>query len=217
MKLYTVLGSPNGRKSLSVINHLNDLDIEIEYLDMMEGELRSDNYIHLNPNAKVPTLVDGDLTLWESNAINQYLCDKSENDTLYPTDPKVRADINRWLLWEVAHYNNAFGTVAFEEFVRPNILGAPGNLELANIAKENLKRYAAVLNQHMEGREFVVGDNMTIADYALTHVEFFKDLIEFDWSDFPNVTAMYDRIRKNNNWMSTVPSDMSQMGRRPAA
>ncbi len=217
MKLYTVLGSPNGRKTLSAINHLNDLDIEIIYLDMMEGELRSEQYMSLNPNAKVPTLVDGDLTLWESNAINQYLCAKSSNQTLYPTDPMVRSVVNRWLLWEVAHYNHAFGTVAFEEFVRPNILKMPGNLDLAAMAKENLKRYAAVLNQHMQDREFVVGESMTIADYALTHVEFFKDLIKFDWSEYPNVNAMYDRIRQNDNWTTTVPSGMSLMGRKPAA
>lgn len=217
MKLFTVIGSPNGRKVLSVINHLSDLDIEIEYLDMMEDELRSNNYSQLNPNAKVPTLIDDDLTLWESNAINQYLCDKSNNNTLYPTDPKTRADINRWLLWEIAHYNHAFGTLAFEEFVKPNILHTSGNIELASIAKENLKRYTTVLDQHMAGREFIVGDSMTIADYAVTQVEFFKDLIDFDWSDYPHVNAMYDRIRNNKNWMSTVPSDLSQLGRRPAS
>lgn len=217
MKLFTVLGSPNGRKVLSVINHLGDLDVDVEYLDIFEGELKTDHYISNNINGMVPTFVDDNFKLWESNAINQYLCDLSSNKSLYPTDTKIRADINRWLFWEVSHYNRALGTITFEELAKPAFFGMDGNKEIIDYYKENLKRFASVLNDHMDGRQFVVGDSMTIADYAITHVDLFKDSIDFDWSEYPNVNAMYDRIRQNENWMSTLPQEGQEIGRRPAA
>ena len=69
MKLYAIVGSPNTRKVLTVINHLG-IDVDIKYLDLFSGENDQVNYTVLNPNAMVPTLVDADIKLWESNAIN---------------------------------------------------------------------------------------------------------------------------------------------------
>ncbi|WP_253815910.1 glutathione S-transferase family protein [Vibrio coralliilyticus] len=87
MKLYAIVGSPNSRKVLAVINHLG-LDIEIEYLDLFSGEHKQPEYVSLNPNAMVPTLVDGDVSLWESNAIIQYLAENSGINDLYPMSSK---------------------------------------------------------------------------------------------------------------------------------
>jgi len=83
MKLYAIVGSPNSRKVLSVINHLQ-IDVEVEYLDLSQGDHKTPSYVALNPNGMVPTLVDGDLKLWESNAIIQYLADKAGDDVLFP-------------------------------------------------------------------------------------------------------------------------------------
>ncbi|CAA0099509.1 Glutathione S-transferase GstB [BD1-7 clade bacterium] len=98
MKLYTIVGSPNSRKVLAVIDHIG-LDVEVEYLDLAAGDTQQPGYMALNPNAMVPTLVDGDLTLWESNAIIQYIADKAGADELYPKDLAQRADIARWQCW----------------------------------------------------------------------------------------------------------------------
>jgi glutathione S-transferase len=217
MKLNIVTGSPNARKVLAVLNHLDDLDIEKNHLDFFEGDLAKPGYLAINPNGMVPSLEDGDLILWESNAINQYICDNSSNKTLYPQNIRIRAEINRWLFWEVSHYNKALSTIAFEEVAKPIFMGAEGNPELISNAKENLKRFATILYNHMNGREFVVGDTITIADYALTHIEFSKDKISFDWSDYPHVNSMYERIRQNDNWTSTAPTDPSEFGRRPVS
>ncbi len=78
-----------------------------------------------------------------------------------------------------------------------------------------MNQYAAVLNTHMEGREFAVGDHITLADYALIHVEFFKEMIPFDWSPYPQLNAYYERMRVVPHWKkSEVPPE--QLGRKPA-
>ena len=109
MKLYTLPNSPNSRKVVAVMHHLG-LRPDIACLDFARGDLVEPAFLALNPNAMVPVLVDGDLTLWESNAINQYLVQKAGGSDLFPADPKVRADIARWQFWEQAHFNRAFGT-----------------------------------------------------------------------------------------------------------
>src|SRR5260370_19137630 len=118
MKLHTFVGSPNGRKVEALINHLG-LDIEIEYHDFFAGDLRSPDFAALNPNAMVPTLIDGSFKLWESNAIMQYLADEAGSQALFPRDRQKRADITRWQFWESAHFNNSFTPLAFETVVKP--------------------------------------------------------------------------------------------------
>jgi len=80
----------------------------------------------INPNGSVPTLVDGELVLWESNAIMQYLADKVPDSGLFPQNPQLRADVARWQFWELAHFNRAFGTLAFEEWARRTGRLGPG-------------------------------------------------------------------------------------------
>ena len=214
MKLYYVVGSPNCRKVLSVIHHLG-LEVEMEYLDFFTGDLGTDAYLDVNLNAKVPTLTDGAFTLWESNAIMQYLADQTSGNTLLPNSPKIRADITRWQCWELSHYNNAFGTLAFETVLKPQFNMGEPNLPLVENSQENLKRYATVLEKHMQNRQYAVGEAITLADYSLTHIEAFKDAIPFDWSDYPNVNAYYDRMRNNQHWASTAPQSIEAIGRVP--
>jgi glutathione S-transferase len=88
MILHTFVGSPNSRKVEAVILHLG-LEVEIRNHDLFKGELRAPDYLAINPNAKVPTLVDGNFKLWESVAIMQYLAEKSGDDTLFPRNPRA--------------------------------------------------------------------------------------------------------------------------------
>ena len=121
MKLYAIVGSPNSRKTLAVIGHTG-IDVDIEYLDLFNGDNQQPSYTAINPNAMVPTLVDGDLKLWESNAINQYLADKAGDELLFSKNLSQRADIVRWQCWELAHFNQAFGTLAFESVAKPKFM-----------------------------------------------------------------------------------------------
>jgi glutathione S-transferase len=215
MKLYVVAGSPNSRKVLAVVNHLA-LDIELEYLDFLAGELRSADYLGINPNAMVPALVDGPLRLWESNAVMQYLADCTPGQTLWPSDPRVRADVSRWQCWELAHYNKALGTLAFEAVAKPAFMKLDPDAALVAWARRELGRYAPVLDAHLKGRRYAVGDAVTLADYALIHVEAYKAAVPFDWSPYPHLNAYYERIAALPAWAKTAPASHVAVGRRPA-
>ena len=214
MKLYVIVGSPNSRKVLAVINHLG-IDVDINYLDLFAGDNHKAQYTALNPNAMVPTLVDGDLKLWESNAINQYLADKSQNNSLFPNDLTFRADIVRWQCWELAHFNLAFGTLAFEAVAKPSFMDITGDQAVIDWSKGQLSQFASVLNNHLAGRYYMVGDSITLADYSMIHVEFFKEAVPFDWSPFPHLNDYFDRMRQSPSWVATAPSTPEAIGRIP--
>ena len=212
MKLYAIVGSPNSRKVLSVVNHLG-IDVDIEYLDLFQGDHKTPTYTALNPNGMVPTLVDGDVKLWESNAIIQYLADKAGDQQLFPKDMAKRADIVRWQCWELAHFNQAFGTLAFESVAKPSFMDMPGNEGVIAWSKEQLTRFAAVLNNHLEGRSFIAGDTITLADYSMVHVEFFKEAIPFDWTPYPHLNAYFERMRTSPHWAATSPENRESIGK----
>ena len=214
MKLYYVQGSPNCRKVHAVIKHLG-LQVEFAYLDFFAGDLATGEFGQLNPNRMVPVLVDGDFELWESNAINQYLAGQVPGNNLFPNDSKLRADIVRWLSWELAHYNQALGTLSFEAVAKPNFLHLEPHQPLIAWCVEGLNRYAPVLEAALQGRNYLVGDAPTLADYAVAHQEPFVDAVPFDWTPYPNISAYYQRMRSNPHWASTAVSP-AEMGRRPS-
>jgi len=217
MKLHTFVGSPNTRKVEAVIDHLK-LDVETVYHDFLEGELRSPEYLALNPNGSVPTLVDGDFVLWESNAIMQYLADKVPGNTLLPRDPKQRADVVRWLSWDLAHFGDAFGALIFESLLKIKLNLGPPNETRIGLAMTWLARRAAVLEQHLKNRRYVVGGGVTLADYSLVRFESYRPHTPFDWRPYPNINAYFDHIRTLDSWVRTAPpSDLVSLGRRPRA
>jgi glutathione S-transferase len=193
-----------------VIAHLG-LAVEIVEHDLLAGALGAPGYRALNPNAMVPTLVDGAFALWESNAIMQYLADKAAgdgagSDALFPRAPRARADVVRWQFWEQAHFNRAFGTLAFETVAKPKLgLGATDSALVAR-AQADLARFAPVLEGHLAGRATLVGDGITIADYAMSPFEPYQHAIPFDWAPYPRIGAYFERMRRLEPWARTAPA-----------
>ena len=88
MKLYSFTPSPNTRKVAAVVAHLKPTDLEHALVRLHKGEHRQPDYLAINPMGKVPTLCDGDLNLWESNAICQYLAERADDTSFFPADPR---------------------------------------------------------------------------------------------------------------------------------
>ncbi len=213
MKLYLINGSPNGRKVLSVVRHLG-LTPELIWLDLFTRDTQNPEYLKLNPNGQSPTLVDGDVVLWESNAINTYLCETTASQTLLPTDTAKKAEVMKWLCWDLAHFNKALGVIVFQVVAKPKFGLGETNQTIVDFYKAEFERYGPVLEAHLEGRKFVVGDDWTIADYALGHVEMFQPALPIEWQRFPNIVRFYERMRENPHWASTdaIPEET---GRKP--
>ena len=216
MKLYAVVGSGNCRKVQATTSNLG-IEIDIEYLDFFAGDLTTPEYLALNPNGRVPVLIDNGFTLWESNAIMQYLADKVPGNPLFPQDPQTRADVVRWQCWELAHFNNAFANVAFETVLKAVFLKQEPNQVLVDSAIESLQGFASILDSHLANRDYVVGGAITLADYSIINIEGFKEMIPFDWSGYPRLNAYFDRMRADPHWASTAPESPEALGRKPNA
>jgi len=204
MQLHTVAGSPNGHKVEAVISHLG-LKVEIVHRDLASGDLRSDAYLALNPNGMVPVLVDGAFTLSESNAIMQYLADVAGSD-LFPRDRQKRADVARWQFWELAHFNKAFSALAFETVAKPRLGLGVANTAVVELARTDLARFAPVLERHLAGRRYMVGDAITVADYAVITFESYRPHVPFDWRPYRHVNAYFDRLSQDEHWVRTTAS-----------
>jgi len=100
--LYSFTITPNNRKVEAFVRHY-DLDVDIHHISFKDNEQKSSEFLAINPMGRVPALVDGDLKLWESNAILTYLAQKFPETNALPTDLEGRADADRWLHWQNAH------------------------------------------------------------------------------------------------------------------
>ncbi|MGD9967684.1 MAG: glutathione S-transferase family protein [Hyphomonadaceae bacterium] len=157
--------SPRGFKVLAVAEHLQ-LPYEFVYCDLTKGAQKQSAFTAINPNQKMPVLEDGDFTLWESNAIIQYLAGKKPG-ALLPLDERARADVARWMFWESTTWDAAAATLAFENFVKHVFgLGAPDPARVAE-GEQKFDSAARILDAHLRGRDFVCGDKLSLADFSL--------------------------------------------------
>jgi len=200
MILHTVPGSPNSRKVEAVILHLG-LEVDIRNYDFFAGDLRRPDYLAINPNAKVPTLVDGDFTLWESAAIMQYLAGQAADNTLFPRNPRTRADITRWQSWEGLYFNAALGTLAFETVAKPRNNAGPPDAGLVEQARVKLSRFAPVLDEYMDGRKYLVDDQLTLADYSMAAMEPYVSLVPFNFTPYRHIQTYFERMRQSEHWV----------------
>jgi glutathione S-transferase len=205
MKLYTFPAAPNPRKVHAVIEHLGITGIEIHLVDLGKGEQRSPEYLAVNPMGRVPTLVDGDLVLWESNAICEYLCDLQGDTSLFPRDAKVRADISRWLFWQASDWLSATGPIAFENFVKKFFFNAEPDAARVEAAQKAFHNCAGMLNKHLEGRQFIVGNQFTLADIAVASLLTFAGPARFPMENYGNITAFNARLDEIPAWKNTAP------------
>lgn len=131
---------------------------------MAFGIVKTPQYLALNPNAKVPTLQDGELVLWESNVIVRYLCAKYGNDALYPQDLAQRFDAERWMDWQQTTLNPASGP-AFHQLIRtPEAQRDPGLISKSVASMEPLLEQ---LNSHLARYAYFCGDHFSMADIPL--------------------------------------------------
>jgi len=204
MNFYTVNGSPNCRKVHAVINYLG-LNINIIELDLLAGDLEKPEFQALNPNGMVPVLEDGDLKLWESNAITQYLATLAPANSLYPDAPAIRANIHRWQSWEECHFNRACGTYLFENVLKSLFkMGAPDPGALKE-AGQNFKRFAKILEQQLEGRSFILGDKLTLADFSVGAMMIYADAAGIPVDSFKNISNWTRRMDGISAW-AEVPA-----------
>ncbi|MPZ56633.1 MAG: glutathione S-transferase family protein [Rhizobiales bacterium] len=205
MKLYGFPPSPNTWKVRAVIAHLG-IPVDFELVDLAAGQQRTPEYLALNPTGRAPVLVDGDLVLWESNAIMQYLagCNASP---LWPDDARIRADIMRWQSWQLAHWGTeACGPLIFQRAVKRVLnIGAPDAAIVAR-ATDCFNREASVLDAHLSKQTYLVGDRLTLADFSVAVPLFLAEPAELPLAPYQHVRDWFARVSALPAWRETAPA-----------
>jgi glutathione S-transferase len=201
MKLYDADFSPNCLRVRAVAYELG-LEPELVTVDLRSASGNTE-LSSLNPNGKVPVLVDGDFVLWESRAINAYLAGLHPERGLHPQDLRERALVDQWSLWQAIHLGPAMQKVAFERVFKARFgLGAPDEAAIASNLKE-ARRYLAVLESRLTGRDWVVND-LSLADFALATTFVYREPSGIALDDFPAVAAWIGRVEARPSWQRAV-------------
>ncbi len=204
MKLYINPLSPNVRR-VRLTAAVLGLQLEEKKLDFTKGEHKNPEYLALNPNGAVPTLVDGDFVLTESRAIMQYLASKKPESGLLPRDEQARADVTRWQFWDSSHFSPQLGTLAFERLLKGMMgLGEPDQRKIDD-ALAGFRRFGAVLNKRLDGKQHVVGSSLTIADLTIASSLMYAKQCDLPIGEFPNVQGWFSRISDMEAWKKTSP------------
>jgi glutathione S-transferase len=202
MKLYysDILSA---HRSCAVARYLN-APVEYIYLDLVKGDQKSPDYLAVNPNGKVPTLVKGRRITWESDAVICQLSDDMGAD-LWPHDVR-QIEITRWFSWNAQHFTRAGGALYFEYIVKKRFgIGAPDPAAVDEALTE-FRRFALVLNDHLAARPWIVGDSMTVADLSVAMTLPYARDAQLPLNEFHNVRRWYDQIDAIEAWREPFPA-----------
>jgi glutathione S-transferase len=171
---------------------LQELGVEFRSVsvDLRRGEHRTAEFLQLNPAGKVPVLVDGDVVVTESVAVALYLAEKFPQRRLLPQDVGERAQVYRWLLFTATELEQPLWRIVRHTRLYPEAKRLAADVELA---REDFRSMAAVLEAHLHGRAFVAGDAVTVADFVLAYT--------LDWANelalltgFPSLQHYFERM-----------------------
>jgi glutathione S-transferase len=164
MKLY---GFPPTRtiRALWMLREL-ELDFELVNVNLVAGENRDPAFLAINPAGKLPVLVDGDVVLTESVAIVLYLAEKYADRGLLPARLEARAQVYRWLLFTATELEQPLWRIARHTAIYPKEKRLPDEVP---VARQDFQDMAVVMEDHLRGRKFLVGDTVTVADFVAAY------------------------------------------------
>ena len=190
LKVWGRRNSVNVQKVMWVVG---ELGLPCERIDAGRqfGKNREDWYLAMNPNGQIPTIDDNGLILWESNAIVRYLMNKYGEGRLDPGSVETRAVADMWMDWQQTVLSPPMASIlmklvrtAPEERPWPEI----------NQAIEASAKAFAILEDRLEGRNYLLGDELTLADIPLGAMAYRWHAFPIERPDLPNLKAYHDRL-----------------------
>ena len=186
MKLYGVLGS----RAVRSIWAAEEVGVEYELIQTsFLEESKTPEYLAINPNGRIPALVDGDLVLFESMAINLYLA-KTYGGKLYPSNPQDEARALQWTIWGMTELEPHLIPMVLHKMFLPEDQRDPA---VVSKAEAEVERPLAVLDAHVSDREYLLGGDFTIADLNLAGALSTANFVSFDFSKFENASRWMSR------------------------
>jgi glutathione S-transferase len=187
MKLYTNPLSPNCRKVHALAKHLG-LQLEVETMDIRNNSTKEPEYLAMNPNGKIPTLMDGNRSLWESNVIMAYLASKQDSAT-WPKS-EARYEIMKWMSWESCHFAPPVSKIISQVIFAPMRGGTPDQA-IIDQGLQDFRKYGAVANGQLEKTKFLTGDQPTIADFAVAVWLSYEQICKLPVSEYTHLSRWW--------------------------
>ncbi|KIC17701.1 glutathione S-transferase family protein [Leisingera sp. ANG-Vp] len=193
IKLHCFGESGNSYKAALALE-LSGLAWEPVFVDFFSGAARTPEFREFSAMAEAPVLVDGDLTLSQSGAIQQYITDKTGK---FGGRPEDKYEVLRWVLWDNHKMSSQAGMTRFLMNFLPEKHRSP---DVAAFMQGRLKAAYATLEHHLQGREWIVGDGLTNADISCCSYLYYPEPFGFDRAEWPNIDAWLTRISEMPGW-----------------
>lgn len=199
LTLYTSPMSGNGRKVHMLLEEVG-ASYQLAKLDLMKGEQKTSDYLKLNPNGKVPTLVDDGFILWESNAILLYLAEKFPAVKLVPASLQDRARMFQWLLFEQTTFRPPLSFL-----VRQTRFTPPDKQDAVMIEQSwaEVRTNMGILQNALAGREYI-GGTFSLADIAVLPYVYLAKELGANLSPWPGVEAYWQRLSLRPSWQKII-------------
>lgn len=164
---------------------IEETGVDYEHHPVTYGaDSKAAEYLAVNPNGKVPALVDDEVIIFESMAINLYLA-KHYAKALYPDDAGLESMVFQWSIWGISEIEPLQMPIVLHKFLLPE--EKRSEKVIASSSKQ-LCKPLGILDEHLNGREWLVGESFSIADLNLAAVMLLLVMVEFDYSSYSNVT-----------------------------
>lgn len=203
--MYKIMGrtsSSNVQKVLWCCAELG-IDYEREDAGMQFGKVDTPEFFALNPNRRVPVLIEGDFVLWESNSIMRYLAGKNDPDgKLRPADPQIRASAQRWMDWQLSKLGTEF-TGLFHGLART----APEKRDPAAIAKSRdlTEANLEILDTQLGKTEYIASDAFSYGDIPVGIYAYRWYLFEgIERKPLPNLERWYAALQERPGYRDHV-------------
>lgn len=195
LKLYGFSMSPNTRRALFALEE-HGLPYEMVAVDLMKGEQKAPAYLALNPTGRVPTLVDGDFVLWESNAILEYLARAHPEKQLGGASARDAGEIARWMYMNAAHLSPNVARVFAHTIRLPEDQRLP---RLVTEARAEIDRCLRPMAARLADHEFLAGA-FSIADIAAAPTLSAAPMLGINLARFAPVEQWMRRIEGRAAW-----------------
>ena len=190
------------RKTCALIKYLK-LPMEFAYLQLDKGEHKKPDYLALNPNGKVPTLVDGDKVLWEADAILCYLA-RHAGSELWP-EGDLQAEVVSWFSWNSQHFIQSGGALYFEFVIKERFKIGPPDTAAVEKSTKSFRSQATVLDNHLKNRKWLVGEKLSVADFSVGVTLPYAAKAQMPIDEFPEVRRWHDQLSALDGWLNPFP------------
>ncbi len=199
IELYNHPISPFAKRVRVLASELG-LPIRLIDLDFAKGEHKAPDFLAKNPNGRVPVVDRDGRHLWESAAILYELASENPESGLAPTALPERAEMLRWMFWSAAHFEPLGRGIVHEVLVKPRLLKETPNMARVEEYMRDLARQAEILDEHLKGRTWILGERFSIADIALGPVVEVAQRVRFPLDPYPEIVRWLGALARRKSW-----------------